>query len=71
MVQFCPGRCSVVSLPGGGAVAPLSAADLLVLEAPAPVSAVVGSGRLHPCPGVLPVARTAGWRDGHTNRISL
>ena len=47
----------MVSVPGGGAAAPLSTAAGCVRQAPAGVSALDASGRLCPCPEVPPAAR--------------
>lgn len=58
MVQFRSSRCSAVNLPGRGALAPLSAAGPRLLEAAAPVPAVVGRGKLHTRPEESPVAKT-------------
>lgn len=57
----------MVGLPGGGTTAPLSVTDVCMLEAPVNGFAVVGSGRLHPYPEVLPVARTEAGRCSHMN----
>lgn len=58
VVQFRSGRCSAVSLPGRGALAPLSAAGSRLQEAAAPRRAVVGRGKLHTRPEESPVAAT-------------
>lgn len=47
----------MVSVPAGDAVTPLCVAAGCVLEAAVCVSAVACSGRLLPCPEVLPAAR--------------
>lgn len=62
----CPfSRCNVVSVPAGGAAAPLSVPGGCVLEAAVGVFAVDSSGRLCPCPEVPPAARTEpGERSG-------
>lgn len=71
VVQFCSSRCSVVLLPGGGIAAPFSVTHVCMLAALANVFAVAGPGRLHPYPGVLPVASTKASQCSHSNRISL
>lgn len=61
----------MVSLPGGGAAAPKCLAGGCVLEIPAGVFTVDGSGRLRSCPEVLPAARTEPGECSLLSRISL